>query len=84
MLTIPSIDIRGGKVVRLLHGRFDAETAYGEDPAAQAEAFRAAGAEWVHVVDLDGARDGAVVWAAAGVPAGDAAVLVLISSAPCS
>lgn len=59
MLTIPAIDLRGGRVVRLLHGRFDAETHYGDDPLAQAEAFAAAGAPWIHVVDLDGAKDGA-------------------------
>lgn len=60
MLILPAIDVRGGRVVRLLHGRFDAETAYGDDPAAQARAFADAGAEWIHVVDLDGAKDGAV------------------------
>lgn len=60
MLILPAIDIRGGRVVRLLHGRFDAETHYGDDPAAQAGAFAAAGATWAHVVDLDGARDGAM------------------------
>jgi phosphoribosylformimino-5-aminoimidazole carboxamide ribotide isomerase len=59
MLILPAIDLRGGRVVRLLRGRFDAETAYGDDPAAQARAFAQAGARWLHVVDLDGARDGA-------------------------
>lgn len=59
MLILPAIDLRGGRVVRLLQGRFDAETAYGDDPAAQARAFAQAGARWLHVVDLDGARDGA-------------------------
>ncbi len=59
MLILPAIDLRGGRVVRLLRGRFDAETAYGDDPLAQAGAFAAAGARWLHVVDLDGARDGA-------------------------
>lgn len=60
MLILPAIDIRGGRVVRLLQGRFDAETDYGDDPVAQARAFTKDGAEWVHVVDLDGAKDGAV------------------------
>ncbi len=60
MLILPAIDIRKGRVVRLLHGRFDAETEYGNDPVAQARAFADGGAEWVHVVDLDGAKEGAV------------------------
>lgn len=60
MLILPAIDLRQGRVVRLLQGRFDAETAYGDDPVAQARAFAGGGAEWVHVVDLDGAKDGAV------------------------
>jgi len=53
----PAIDIRGGKCVRLLRGEFSAETVYG-DPLEQAEAFVAAGASRLHVVDLDAARDG--------------------------
>jgi len=60
MLILPAIDLRGGRVVRLLHGRFDAETHYGDDPVAQAQAFVASGAPWIHAVDLDGAKDGAV------------------------
>lgn len=60
MLILPAIDIRQGRVVRLLQGRFDAETDYGDDPLAQARAFADGGAEWVHVVDLDGAKEGAV------------------------
>jgi len=60
MLILPAIDLRGGRVVRLLHGRFDAETHYGDDPVAQAQAFVASGAQWIHAVDLDGAKDGAV------------------------
>jgi phosphoribosylformimino-5-aminoimidazole carboxamide ribotide isomerase len=59
VLILPAIDLIGGRVVRLLRGRFDAETAYGDDPLAQARAFAQAGARWLHVVDLDGARDGA-------------------------
>jgi len=58
MIIYPAIDIRGGRCVRLLQGRADAETVYAEDPAAVAATFRAAGSTWVHVVDLDGAFAG--------------------------
>jgi phosphoribosylformimino-5-aminoimidazole carboxamide ribotide isomerase len=54
----PAIDIKGGRCVRLTQGRANAETVYGEDPAAVAAGFLADGAEWVHVVDLDGAFSG--------------------------
>lgn len=54
----PAIDLRGGKVVRLTEGDYDAETVYGNDPVAVAESFVDAGAPWVHVVDLDAARSG--------------------------
>lgn len=54
----PAIDLRGGRVVRLLRGDYDAETVYGEDPRGVAAAFAAAGARWIHVVDLDAARVG--------------------------
>ncbi|HEY5662525.1 MAG TPA: HisA/HisF-related TIM barrel protein [Ilumatobacter sp.] len=54
----PAIDLRGGRVVRLTRGDYDAETVYGDDPVAVAEAFADAGAPWVHVVDLDAARHG--------------------------
>jgi phosphoribosylformimino-5-aminoimidazole carboxamide ribotide isomerase len=57
MLIIPAIDLRGGRCVRLAQGRFDAVTTYGE-PEAQLRAFAQAGADWVHVVDLDGAEAG--------------------------
>lgn len=59
MIVYPAIDLRGGRVVRLLQGRADAETVYFHDPAEPARKWKAAGAEWVHVVDLDGAFDGA-------------------------
>jgi phosphoribosylformimino-5-aminoimidazole carboxamide ribotide isomerase len=52
----PSIDIRGGRVVRLFQGDFDRETVYGDDPVAVARSFAAAVARWIHVVDLDAAR----------------------------
>jgi phosphoribosylformimino-5-aminoimidazole carboxamide ribotide isomerase len=54
----PAIDLRGGRVVRLARGDYAAETVYGDDPVAVAESFAAAGATWVHVVDLDAARTG--------------------------
>jgi phosphoribosylformimino-5-aminoimidazole carboxamide ribotide isomerase len=53
-----AIDLLGGRVVRLARGAFDAVTVYNEDPVAQACGFRDEGAEWLHVVDLDGARTG--------------------------
>lgn len=58
MLILPAIDLRGGACVRLYQGRFDAVTDYG-DPFVRLRAFEHAGAEWVHVVDLDGAKQGA-------------------------
>ncbi|HEX2047053.1 MAG TPA: 1-(5-phosphoribosyl)-5-[(5-phosphoribosylamino)methylideneamino]imidazole-4-carboxamide isomerase [Acidimicrobiales bacterium] len=54
----PAVDLRGGRVVRLYQGDFDKETAYGMDPVAVAEGYAAAGAPWIHVVDLDAARTG--------------------------
>lgn len=54
----PAIDLRDGRCVRLYRGDYDRETVYGDDPVAQATAFAAAGAPWVHVVDLDAARTG--------------------------
>ena len=55
---LPAIDLRGGRVVRLVQGDFARETAFSEDPVAVALRFADAGARWLHVVDLDGARDG--------------------------
>lgn len=55
---IPAIDIRGGKCVRLLQGDYARETTYGDDPLAMAQRFAAEGATRLHIVDLDGARDG--------------------------
>jgi len=52
----PAIDLRGGRCVRLWQGDFDKETVYGADPIAVAQRFVAAGARWLHVVDLDAAR----------------------------
>lgn len=58
MQIYPAIDLRGGQVVRLYQGDYDKMTVYGENPAAQARTFAAAGAKYLHVVDLDGAKDG--------------------------
>jgi phosphoribosylformimino-5-aminoimidazole carboxamide ribotide isomerase len=60
MLLIPSIDLRGGRCVRLLKGDFAAETQYDLDPLQLAARYHQLGAGWLHVVDLDGARDGAL------------------------
>jgi phosphoribosylformimino-5-aminoimidazole carboxamide ribotide isomerase len=58
-LTIyPAIDMRGGNCVRLLQGDYDKETIYGDSPFDMARAFASDGAEWIHMVDLDGAKDG--------------------------
>ena len=58
MQIFPAIDLRGGQVVRLYQGDYDKETVYARDPCAVARDFLAAGAKYLHVVDLDGARDG--------------------------
>lgn len=66
MIIYPAIDIRGGRCVRLTEGRFDAETVFADDPAEMALKWAALGAEYLHLVDLDGAlagesKNGAVV-----------------------
>ncbi|HEY6577756.1 MAG TPA: 1-(5-phosphoribosyl)-5-[(5-phosphoribosylamino)methylideneamino]imidazole-4-carboxamide isomerase [Rhizomicrobium sp.] len=58
MLIYPAIDLQGGRCVRLRQGRFEEATVYGADPFAQLADYRAAGAAWAHIVDLDGARAG--------------------------
>ncbi len=58
MKIVPAIDLIGGKAVRLLHGDYDKVTVYDNDPLAVALRFAEAGAEWLHAVDLEGARDG--------------------------
>jgi phosphoribosylformimino-5-aminoimidazole carboxamide ribotide isomerase len=75
----PAIDLRAGKVVRLHLGDYAEETIYGDDPAAVASQFADAGAQWIHVVDLDAARTGeptnrAAVGAIAAAVAGRAQV----------
>lgn len=58
MHLLPAIDILGGRAVRLSKGDYDKVTVYNEDPVAQAQIFEEAGAIWLHVVDLDGAKSG--------------------------
>ncbi len=58
MRLIPAIDLRGGQCVRLYQGRFDAETVYDQDSTRVLARYRQLGARYVHVVDLDGAREG--------------------------
>ena len=60
MRLIPAIDLKGGHCVRLLQGNFDAETRYQAKPLELLSRYREFGADWLHVVDLDGARDGAL------------------------
>lgn len=70
----PAIDLKGGQVVRLLRGEMAEATVYAADPAAQAQAFAAAGFSWLHVVDLDGAF--------AGRPANAEAVRAILAAVP--
>jgi phosphoribosylformimino-5-aminoimidazole carboxamide ribotide isomerase len=72
----PAIDLRAGRCVRLTQGDFAAETVYDDDPVAVARAFAAAGAPWIHVVDLDAARS--------GEPANLAVVERIVESVPCA
>ena len=58
MRLIPAIDLRGGRCVRLLKGDFAAETRYEAEPLELLARYRGYGADWLHLVDLDGARDG--------------------------
>ncbi len=58
MLVIPAVDIKGGRCVRLFQGLSDQETVYGEDPAEMAQKWVGEGAEFLHIVDLDGAFEG--------------------------
>src|SRR6266404_644929 len=61
MLVIPAIDLKDGRCVRLVRGDMTQATVYADDPVAVARGFEAGGAEWIHVVDLDGAIRGAPV-----------------------
>ena len=58
MRIYPAIDIKDGKCVRLLKGRFDKVTIYGDNPAEMAKKWEREGGEFIHVVDLDGAKHG--------------------------
>lgn len=58
MILYPAIDLRAGVCVRLMHGRFDQVTEYDTDPVARLATFAEAGADWAHIVDLDGAEAG--------------------------
>jgi len=61
MIIIPAIDIRGGQVVRLVKGDYGQETVYSKNPVIKAASFVAQGAKMIHIVDLDGAREGKAV-----------------------
>ena len=58
MIVYPAIDIRGGQAVRLVEGDYNQETVFDTDPVDPANRWAKGGAEWIHLVDLDGARDG--------------------------
>ncbi len=58
MHLFPAIDLRNSQVVRLTQGDYDRQTTYDADPVEQAKRFKDAGATWLHIVDLDGARTG--------------------------
>lgn len=74
LIIFPAIDLKAGQIVRLAEGDMDRATVYGDDPASQARAFARAGADWLHVVDLDGAF--------AGTSVNGAAVEAIISAFP--
>ena len=77
MILYPAIDLKDGQCVRLLRGEMEAATVFGDDPAAQAEAFVQAGCEWLHLVDLN--------CAFAGQPVNGAAVEAILArvTVPC-
>lgn len=58
MYILPAIDLRNGQCVRLIQGEYHRQITYQDNPAKQANDFKAAGAEWIHLVDLDGAKVG--------------------------
>ena len=60
MIIFPAIDIKDGKVVRLIQGKFDRVTEYSPDPVSMAKHWEGQGAQWLHVVDLDGAQSGEI------------------------
>jgi phosphoribosylformimino-5-aminoimidazole carboxamide ribotide isomerase len=77
MILYPAIDLKDGQCVRLLRGAMEAATVFGDDPATQAAAFQAAGCDWLHLVDLNGAF--------AGRPVNGAAVEAILArvTVPC-
>ncbi|MCA3509994.1 MAG: 1-(5-phosphoribosyl)-5-[(5-phosphoribosylamino)methylideneamino]imidazole-4-carboxamide isomerase [Rhodobacter sp.] len=77
MILYPAIDLKDGQCVRLLRGEMAAATVFGDDPAAQAAAFVAAGCDWLHLVDLNGAF--------AGQPVNGVAVAAILArvAVPC-
>lgn len=74
-IVFPAVDIADGKCVRLLQGRFGTETVYSDDPVKVAIGFCRAGARWLHIVDLDGAKT--------GVPANRDLVIEVVKAASC-
>ncbi|WP_371054680.1 1-(5-phosphoribosyl)-5-[(5-phosphoribosylamino)methylideneamino]imidazole-4-carboxamide isomerase [Rhodosalinus sp. K401] len=74
MILYPAIDLKDGKAVRLLRGEMEKATVFNDDPAAQARAFVEAGAEWLHLVDLNGAF--------AGRPVNAGAVEAILAACP--
>jgi phosphoribosylformimino-5-aminoimidazole carboxamide ribotide isomerase len=72
MILYPAIDLKDGQAVRLVHGEMDRATVFSDDPAAQARAFVAAGCQWLHLVDLNGAF--------AGQPVNGAAVEAILAA----
>ncbi|MGH1423386.1 MAG: 1-(5-phosphoribosyl)-5-[(5-phosphoribosylamino)methylideneamino]imidazole-4-carboxamide isomerase [Pseudooceanicola sp.] len=74
MILYPAIDLKDGNAVRLLRGEMDKATVFNDDPAAQAREFVAAGCEWLHLVDLNGAF--------AGEPVNGAAVEAILAACP--
>ena len=61
MILYPAIDLKGGKCVRLVRGDMESAQVFNDDPAAQGKAFQAAGFQWLHIVDLDGAVGGRAI-----------------------
>lgn len=76
MILLPAIDVLGGKAVRLYQGQYERETVYDDEPAEAARRWAAGGADWIHVVDLDGAR--------AGEPANLDAIESIVAAVDCA
>jgi phosphoribosylformimino-5-aminoimidazole carboxamide ribotide isomerase len=74
MILYPAIDLKDGQAVRLVRGEMSAATVFNDDPTAQARAFVAAGCQWLHLVDLNGAF--------AGAPVNGAAVEAILAACP--